>query len=118
MSEVVDRLSTASHKVVVSTTLDDPLEDLRTSIDRGHARVKFTETRGGTELGFELEDDRSVLDEGDLEQGTGSVLLAGKINLDYVPVRVVAKIDLSTLEGEGHLEVLESSSEESAEARG
>ena len=70
--------------------------------------MKFTETRGGTELGYRLDRDHTKLDEGDFDSGSGVVTLAGNLNLNFVDVRCIATIDLSTLEGSGHLEILSS----------
>ncbi len=47
------------------------------------------------------------LDRADLANATGSVHLVGNLSLNYVPVRCVADLDLVTLEGQGHLEILE-----------
>jgi hypothetical protein len=69
--------------------------------------VLFTETRGGTELGFTLDEALSNLSTADWDIGEGTVRLVGKLKLDGVQVRCVADIDVKTVEGTGHLEVLE-----------
>jgi hypothetical protein len=76
-------------------------------VDRNYVHVKFTETRGGTELGFRLEPEYSDLSKADWANGKGEVRLAGRLKLDGVPVRCVADIDLAKQEGWGHLEILE-----------
>jgi hypothetical protein len=77
---------------------------LKSRIDSGYVLVKFTETRGGTELGIRLEKGGAVIEGADFEKATGKVSLAGKLTLDYVPVICHAEIDLSTMSGEGYLE--------------
>jgi len=68
-------------------------------------RVKFTETRGGTNLGVRIDPAASDFSSADYEQCTGKIRIVGNLVLDYVPVRCVAEVDLSTFEGTGHLEV-------------
>ena len=58
-------------------------------------------------MGYPLDKERSQLDGANYEDGSGEVLLVGNLNLNYVDVRCVAKIDLSTMEGLGHLEIME-----------
>ncbi len=107
MSELVEKLAKGDHKVVITAVRDDALGELKAAIDRGYVHVKFTETRGGTELGFSLDDEHSNLTTGNLDEGEGSIRLAGKLNLDGVDVRCVADVDLSQMAGTGHLEILE-----------
>jgi hypothetical protein len=80
---------------------------LKEAIDNGHVRIKFTETKGGTELGFKLDKDTSDFSRANFEEGSGKVRLVGGLTLDYNKVRCIAEIDLSTLEGLGHLEKVE-----------
>jgi hypothetical protein len=105
MDELVQRLAEGDHPVV--TRRAESVEDLKQSIDRGYVLVTFTDTRGGTELGVRLDDALTDLSGADYEQSTGSVHLAGNLTLNYVKVRCVADIDLATLQGKGHLEILE-----------
>lgn len=107
MSELPHKLADGEHKVIFRPIREDGLGELKAAIDRKYVHVKFTETRGGTELGFRLDEERSDLSHGDFETGEGTVHLAGELNLDGVPVRCVADLDLSTLAGKGHLEILE-----------
>ena len=101
---LVDRLSTGDHRIVVSQRPEPTVKALKEAIDNGYVRVKFTETKGGTELGFKFDKDASDLSNGNFEDGRGNVRLVGGLTLDYTKVRVIANIDLSTLEGQGHLE--------------
>jgi len=107
MSELVQKLADGDHKVIFRPIRDDALGELKAAIDRDYVHVKFTETRGGTELGFAVEEEHSDLSKGDFDKGKGTVKLAGRLNLDGVPVRCHAELDLSSMEGKGHLEILE-----------
>ena len=73
------------------------------AIDRNYVHIKFTATKGGTELGVAL--DRAACDfsGADFETGTGSIHIEGGLTLDYVRVRCIADIDLQNLEGNGYL---------------
>ena len=101
---LVDRLSTGDHKIVVSQRPEPTVKALKESIDSGYVRVKFTETKGGTELGFKVDAGGSDLSGANFDEGTGKVRIVGGLTLDYVKVRCIAEIDLKTLEGVGHLE--------------
>lgn len=101
---LVDRLSVGEHRIVVSQRPEPSVKALKEAIDSGYVRVKFTETKGGTELGFKVDKDASQLDEANFEAGTGKIRLVGGLTLDYTKVRCIAEIDLATLAGAGHLE--------------
>ncbi len=109
MSDLVERLSNGKHPVAAEQYQD--CADLKQSIERDYVLVRFTETQGGTELGFKLDKSRSELNSADFENASGTVRLAGELTLDYQRVRCIAEIDLATLQGEGQLELLESSTQ-------
>ena len=104
---LVDRLCEGDHHVVVSQRPEATVNALKEAIDNGYVRIKFTETKGGTELGFKLDKDASDLKAANFEAGSGKVRLVGGLTLDYHKVRCIADIDLATLEGQGHLEKVE-----------
>ena len=104
---LVDRLCMGDHRVVVSQRPEPTVNALKEAIDNGYVRIKFTETQGGTELGFKLDKDASDFNAANFEEGSGKVRLVGGLTLDYNKVRCIAEIDLSTLEGQGHLEKVE-----------
>jgi uncharacterized protein YbdZ (MbtH family) len=101
---LVDRLCTGDHKIVVSQRPEPTVKALKEAIDNGYVRVKFTETKGGTELGFKVDANASDLTGANFDEGTGKVKVAGNLTLDYTKVRCIAEIDLKTLDGVGHLE--------------
>jgi uncharacterized protein YbdZ (MbtH family) len=102
---LVQRLATGTHPVRAGLRPEESAAALGEAVQRGFVFVKFTETRGGTELGMELDREASDLGDGALDRGEGSVRLVGDLVLDYVPVRCIANLDVATLAGEGHLEI-------------
>ncbi|MGH9346348.1 MAG: MbtH family protein, partial [Vicinamibacterales bacterium] len=106
MSELVQRLATGEHRVEISLRPERTVAALKQCIDRGYVHVRFTETRGGTELGIPLDRERTDLSSADFEHGTGHLVLAGALTLDYVNVRCIATIRLPELEGQGRLELI------------
>ena len=106
MNDLVKRLSEGSHAVEISLRPERTVKLFREMLDRGHVLVKFTQTQGGTELGVPLDKSRSDLSQANFDAETGKVRLCGELTLDYVHVRVVADIDLPSLQGQGHLEIL------------
>jgi len=107
VNELVQRLSQGNHPVEASLRPEKTVAALKESIDRGYVHIKFTNTKGGTELGVKLDPDASNFSEADFERQTGTVHLVGNLTLNYVKVTCFADIDLATLAGSGHLEPIE-----------
>jgi hypothetical protein len=109
MNELTQRLTVI--QPVAMGGLDPTVEELceRTG-EMGYVLVKFTETRGGTELGFSLDRAATDLSAADFDKGVGQVHAEGNLNLNGDDVRCIADIDLSTLRGTGRL-VLEENAE-------
>lgn len=108
MDELTQRLS-ADQPVEVGGP-KPTLEELRNRIeDIGTVFVKFTETRGGTDLGVRIDRAACDLDGADFAKGSGTVHVEGALILNDDPVRCVADIDLATLKGTGRLVVVEES---------
>ena len=105
MNELVQKL-TKEQPIIASLRPTPTLEQLKAAVDRKYVLIKFTETRGGTELGIRLDPERSDLSKADWEAGTGSIHIVGELVLDYVPVRFHGDIDLGSLAGTGRLEIL------------
>lgn len=103
---LVDRLSEGYHPVEVSLRPEKTVKLFKEAIDRGYAHIKFTNTKGGTELGVKLDREATDLGKADFEGQTGSVSLVGGLTLDYVKVRLIAEIDLNTLTGKGRLDLV------------
>lgn len=100
---LVDRLCEGEHPVEAGLRPEKTVKLFKAAIDRDYVHVKFTATRGGTELGFKLDGEACDFSKADFDNGVGTVHVEGKLTLDYEPVRCVADIDLATLEGTGRL---------------
>ena len=79
------------------------VRSFKEAIDRAFVHIRFTQTRGGTELGFQLDHEASNFDTADFDNGIGIVHVEGLLTLDSVKVRCVADIDLRRLSGQGRL---------------
>jgi uncharacterized protein YbdZ (MbtH family) len=104
---LVDRLCAGDHPIEVALRPEPSIKAFKDAVDSGYLRVKFTNTKGGTELGFKVDKDASDLSEANFNEGTGQARVVGGLSLDYTKVRCVANIDLQTLAGVGHLEKVE-----------
>jgi uncharacterized protein YbdZ (MbtH family) len=101
--DLVSRLSKGRHPVESSLRPEKTAKALKDRIDLGYVHIKFTETRGGTELGVRLDREATDLSRADFENQVGMVHLEGELTLDYVKVRCIADIDLQSFNGKGHL---------------
>ena len=114
MDELVDRLSKGLHPVVVALRPEPTILALKECIDRKYIHVKFTGTRGGTELSFPLDLDHTNLAGADFENQRGRIRVAGSLTLNYVRVRCIADIELESLAGQGRLEALDRTTADSS----
>jgi uncharacterized protein YbdZ (MbtH family) len=105
---LVERLCEGDHAVEVGLRPEKTLKFFKEAIDRDYVHIKFTQTKGGTELGFRLDRSASDFSAADFENGVGTVHVEGNLTLDYVKVKCVADIDLSMLAGKGRLVKVES----------
>src|SRR5690606_22643854 len=90
---LVKRLPQGSHAVIAGLHPERTVQALKEEIERGYVHIKFTETKGGTELGVRLDPAACDLSRADFEHQTGTVHLEGGLTLDYVKVRCIADID-------------------------
>jgi hypothetical protein len=108
MDELTQRLTT--EQPVVMGGSGPTAEELRERVgDMGYVLVKFTETRGGTELGVRLDRDATDLTAADFDNAAGTVHVEGFLILNDDPVRCIADIDLRTLKGTGRLALVDKS---------
>ncbi|MGD0560355.1 MAG: hypothetical protein ABSA93_35975 [Streptosporangiaceae bacterium] len=106
MNELTERLTV--DQPIIMGGADPTVEELRERTgEMGYVLVKFTQTRGGTELGFSLDRDATDISGADFGEGTGSVHVEGYLVLNDDPVRCIADIDLATLKGTGRLKLEE-----------
>lgn len=104
---LVDKLCEGDHPVIAGLRPERTVKLFKEAIDRGYVHIKFTQTKGGTELGVRLDRDSCNFNEVDFENGIGKVHIEGGLTLDYVKVRCIADLDLTTLEGTGRLAKVE-----------
>jgi hypothetical protein len=91
VDDLVDRLTTGSHPVeLIRDRFDEALAE-------GYVHVRFTGTRGGTEVGVRLDPARTV-------EAAGRLQIAGDLTLNFEKVRCFADVDRATLAGTGRLE--------------
>ncbi len=107
MDELVQRLANGNYQVTVGGPKPSLEEFQRRVEDMGYVFIKFTSTRGGTDLGVRVDTKATDLSQAHFEQRTGIAHVEGTLTLNYVKVRCVADIDLETLNGTGHLVALE-----------
>lgn len=102
MNDLTERLTV--EQAIVMGGADPQVEELRERTgEMGYVLVKFTQTRGGTELGFPLDRAASDISQANFDAGTGSVHVEGLLTLNDDPVRCIADIDVATLKGTGRL---------------
>lgn len=106
MNELVQRLSQGEHSVEVGLRSGKRATVLKEQIDLGCIHIKFTDTQGGSELSVSLDRKACDFSEADFEQQRGIVHLVGELILNYVKVRCIADVNLTTLEGKGRLKPL------------
>ena len=107
MNALVQKLSEGEHPV----TLGGPrpsLDVFRQRLENpGYVFIKFTDTQGGTDLGVRVDQEATDVSRANFAESTGIVHVEGTLILNYVRVRCYADIDLQTLNGTGHLTILE-----------
>ncbi len=112
MSDLVERLSSGTHPVSAARYKSG--DEFAAAVARGFVLVKFTGTRGGTELGFKIDKERSTID---FANPSGKIQLVGPLTLDYVPVECVVEIDVHSREGAGALRPLSPANNKGAEPK-
>lgn len=105
LNELVQRLSKGKHEVVIGHR-DEPYKEIKERVEDGYIHIKFTKTRGGTELGINVDLKSTNVKDLDFTKGEGVLHIEGTTNLNYNAVRLIADIDLASRKGEGYLEVV------------
>lgn len=102
INELVERLSKGKHEVIIGHR-EESYQEIKERIENGYIHIKFTETRGGTELGIDVDLSNTKLHDAEFNKGQGLIHIEGTANLNYNQVRCVADIDLATRTGQGYL---------------
>ncbi len=107
MDDLLQRLSRGDHPVIIGGPQPSVTDFKQRIEEMSYVFIKFTDTRGGTDLGVHI--DQSAIDTSkvDFEHARGMVHVEGTLTLNYVRVGCVADIDLATLGGTGYLVTLE-----------
>jgi hypothetical protein len=106
MNDLTERL-TVEQPIIMGGANPTANELRERTGELGYVLVKFTETRGGTELGFPLDRGTTDISGANFDEGTGTAHIEGHLILNDDPVRCIADIDLATLRGTGRLKLEE-----------
>ena len=104
--DLIQFLSQGEHPVAVCVRPIPTATRVREAIDDGYVLVKFTDTRGGTELCVRLDNSATHCEQADFSAGTGPLHLEGTLRLNWTDVRCIADIELGTLAGKGCLRLI------------
>jgi len=104
--DLVERLCAGSHKVRVVVRPENSEVAFTEALERGFVQIEFTETQGGTVLGFPVDTEQSDLSKVGDKKRNGQVVIVGTLTLNFQKVRCVATIDLKNLMGVGNLEMI------------
>jgi hypothetical protein len=83
----MSQLCDGDHPIEAGLRPEKAVRLFKEAIDRNYVHVKFTNTRGGTELGVRLDRDACDFSQADFESGTSTVHIEGGLTSDYVKVR-------------------------------
>lgn len=106
INELVKRLSNGKHEVVIGHR-DESYDEIKQRIEDGYIHIKFTQTKGGTELGINIDLNNTNVRELDFNKGEGILHIEGTTNLNYSEVRCIADINLINRKGEGYLKIIQ-----------
>lgn len=107
MDDLVERLSKKQPIDFESRT--ETLDEIKERLtEMKFVFITFTETKGGTELGINVDPSLTKIENADFNKGEGVISVVGTCTLNYQKVRCIAEVDLSTKKGTGYLESLDS----------
>ena len=106
INELVKKLSHGKHEVVIGYR-NEPYEEIKQRIEDGYIHIKFTQTKGGTDLGINVDLNNTNLKEIDFNKNDEILHIEGTTNLNYNAVRCIVDIDIATKKGTGYLQVIE-----------
>lgn len=106
MDSLVNSLSVGNHKIEFESRIEK-MEEVKERLENGFVFVTFVDTRGGTELGINVDKSLTNLKEADFKKSKGIIKVTGTCELNYHKIKCVAEVDLATKSGQGHLEPLD-----------
>lgn len=101
------RLSRGLQPVELALRAERNTDALLRQVKTGCVQVRFTGTRGGTELSVPMESEDVQRISEQVERGEKTIRFTGGLSVDYTRVRCIADIDVETLTGTGKLEILQ-----------
>lgn len=104
--DLVSFLARGKHPVELGLRPNPSVAALEERLNLGYVHVRFTDTRGGTEIGVRLDPHRTDTSQANFESGSGPVHLSGTLKLNGIEVRCNADIELESLRGQGNLEII------------
>lgn len=107
MDRLVKQLSEGKHRIEFEPRTEDYAELKERLVEIKFVFVKFMDTMGETELGININDNLTNLENADYTSGTGNIHVVGTCELNYHKVRCIADVDLKTKKGTAHLELLD-----------
>ena len=109
MDRLVKQLSEGKHPIVFEPRTEDYSELKERLVEMKFVFVKFMNTMGETELGININDRLTNLENADYTNGTGNIHVVGTCELNYHKVRCIAEVDLKTKTGIAYLELIDES---------
>ena len=106
MDSLVKQLSEGDHPIVFEPRTEEYSELKERLTEMKFVFVKFTDTMGETELGINVDDNFTNLDNANFNECRGHIRVVGTCELNYHKVRCVAEVVLKSKEGTAHLELL------------
>jgi len=105
MSDLVFFLSNDVHPVELEPRAIDYAE-IKRRLEDGFVFIKFLDTKGGTELGINVNVMLTDSSKVDFVNKKGTLVLVGDCELDYKKIRCSITVDMEKLKGEGSVKVL------------
>jgi hypothetical protein len=106
MDRLVKQLSEGRHPIVFEPRSEKYDEIKERLTEMKYVFVKFMDTMGETELGINIDNSLTNLENADFVNGKGNIHVVGTCELNYHKVRCIAEVNLETKEGTARLELL------------
>ena len=114
MDRLVKQLSEGKHPIEFEPRTEDYTELKERLVEMKFVFVKFMDTMGETELGINIDDNLTNLEDADYTNGAGNIHVVGTCELNYHKVRCIADVDLKTKKGTAYLELLDESEKDTS----
>lgn len=103
INDLVKRLSAEKHEITIGNR-DETFDEIKERLSNlKYIHVTFPNTKGGTELGINVDTERSDLTKADFNTGKGAIHIEGTTSLNFCQVKCIADVDLENRKGKGRL---------------